>query len=577
MKPYVPFSRSVLLGALVPVVFSAVVPVAMSQNSKVSRILSRFDINLDGVADNSPDSDGDGLPDSWEAAGADVANTDVPYPAPQAIVPGTPATPIFSRQQVRTSANARDSDGDGLTDFIEVFGLKFIDDNNNGVLDDACARNALGQVIDSNGVALFDVDGAFLAAGVPARLSFQRLSAGQQFALTGFDPVTELPIIESGEAVANRIRGGLTGDLIGEWFDFNSDGMPSIGEYPATNIVCLNCGSFENDFDGFVFTDPTNPDTDNDGVLDGFDFEPLINPRAFGTDSFSIDFGDRLDKDGDNDGLGNGMDLGNDDRSLSANRRGVLDNPSDLRRVLEQFRRDVLGSSSSSSGTRVPEALIDDLLGADWNGDGLFRLTDMREPRFGLTAEAADSPEFIVPGPAGNISLFELTPDVALGFAQTAFPTNHCPETYYHAAQRNGAGPALPLGLQSVLRPGRANETPFLPDPRIWTVLYAWRMPGFDVDGDGFIGYDTESFQGIVSINGEGFDSTNLSKDCANLGDAVVTPAALVAIADPTFEPTLNGQIEVPSSAGACGLLGLGFGSLATLIMLVGAKRRLAR
>ena len=41
-------------------------------------ILGMFDIDGGGVPDLSPDSDGDGLPDSWESGGLDLLNTDVP-------------------------------------------------------------------------------------------------------------------------------------------------------------------------------------------------------------------------------------------------------------------------------------------------------------------------------------------------------------------------------------------------------------------------------------------------------------------------------------------------------------------
>ena len=127
---------------------------AWAQNERAARILGMFDIDGRGGADQSPDSDGDGLPDSWEFGGLDPANTDVPFPAPQAIVPGTPPDPIFARRPVRTRATSRDSDGDGLTDFIEVFGLKFIDDNNNGILDDATVRVATSAHVASAVYAL---------------------------------------------------------------------------------------------------------------------------------------------------------------------------------------------------------------------------------------------------------------------------------------------------------------------------------------------------------------------------------------------------------------------------------------
>jgi hypothetical protein len=415
---------------------------AQQANTRAARILGMFDINGQGGPDQAVDSDADGLPDTWEVGGLDAENTDVPFPAPEAIVPGTPPTPIFNRRPVRTSATSRDTDGDGLSDFIEVFGLKFIDDNGNGVLDDASVRDAADNV-------LFNADG-----------SPQRATDA-----TGFD--------------------------VGDWFDFNGDGLPSPGEFPARNA--LVGGDLERfDFDGFVFTDPTNPDTDGDGVADGADNDPLVNPRSFGQDrAFFSSGGGSLanDQDFDNDGLGNGLDLGNDVD-------GEIDNPTDLLRVIEIFRPDLLGGSV----VRVPEGLIEDLLGADWNGDGLFRLTDILEPHFGVVAEPTLG--------AGAIDLFRIedpddpTSTIPLGFATTLFPSGFSRTTYYTFARRGSGGVNAPLPYQELLVPAGRADNVFLPDPRIWTVLYAWRMPGFDVDGNGFIGIDGASFSGDIDVNG---------------------------------------------------------------------------
>ena len=44
------------------------------------------------------------------------------------------------------------------------------------------------------------------------------------------------------------------------------------------------------------------------------------------------------------------------------------------------------------------------------------------------------------------------------------------------------------LGWQNLLKPAPDARTDFLPDRRVWAILYSWRMPGFDIDGDGFVG-----------------------------------------------------------------------------------------
>jgi hypothetical protein len=452
------------------VLASVGVPLAAAQpNTRASRILGMFDIDGGGVPDLSPDSDGDGLPDSWESGGLDLLNTDVPFSAPQAIVPGTPPVSLFSRRPVRTSASSFDSDGDGLSDFIEVFGLMFIDDNFNGVLDDACARDAAGN-------PLVNPD------GTPIRLTCECLAAGTCFRLNEANVL----VSDAPECV------GDANALIGEWFDYNADGMPSIGEFPAVNLLVAGA-ALNFDYDGFVFTDPTNGDTDGDGLPDGVDNDPLVNPRSFGVDNvfFPSGTGDLAsDRDKDNDGLGNGLDLGND---VDQN----IDNPSDLNLVIELLRSDLLASGAD----RVPEGLLEDLLAADWNGDGVFRLTDIQTPHFGISG--APSPLF-----AGGIDLFKIeNPDnpagplIPLGFANRLFPGGFSGETYFTAANRDPAiVPVLPY--QEILRPIGRRDNVFLPDPRVWTVLYSWRMPGVDVDGNGFIGYDSASFSGLVDLNG---------------------------------------------------------------------------
>ncbi|MEP0845710.1 MAG: hypothetical protein HRF50_02690 [Phycisphaerae bacterium] len=482
--------------------FAIGAPAAYAQaNTRVSRILGMFDINGKGGADQSVDSDADGLPDTWEVGGIDPENTDVPFTSPQAIVPGTPPVSLFARRAVRTSATSRDTDGDGLSDFIEVFGLMFIDDNGNGILDDATARDAAGTILrDANSLPLR----ASAADGSPA----------------------------------------------GEWFDINGDGMPSIGEWPAVNILVPGCEECF-DFDGLLFTDPVNPDTDGDGVLDGADNDPLVNPASFGRtgDFFPSSAADPTDRDLDNDGLGNGMDLGNDvDR--------VIDNPQDLAQVLVLFREDLV-TGVASNNIRVPEGLIEDLLGADWNGDGLFRLTDIIDPVFGLTL--ASPPSIRV---AGNIELFEIedpddeTRKVPLGFAVSTFPAAFNTQTYLRAAERGLGGIDAPLPFQGLLVPAGRDENVFLPDPRIWTVLYSWRMPGFDIDGNGFIGFDSKSFRSPIVVNGVTLDQAARENVTNVPSTEVLIAGGTSARASTTGTGGLDGQVDV--SVGVCPFFGAG-------------------
>ena len=416
----------------------------VTPNLRVAAFLSRLDIDGDGVPDNAPDTDGDGLPDNWEiggfealTAGGEALDRAVFYPAPSAIVPGTPPTPIFTRLAVATSALNPDTDGDGLSDFVEVFGLMFIDENRNGILD------------------------------------------------------------------AN------------EWADLNGDGLPSPGEYPLDNsgfsFSRENGTRVEllHDFDGFVFTDPTNPDTDGDGILDGEDNDPLINPRAFGNvGQIIVRFSATENDDIDKDGLGNGMDLGNDLVSTdelvgTLPDFQVIDNPQNITDLLQLFRPDLLGEEV------VPEAQIEDLLGADWDGNGLWRTTDIRD--WSLITDFELSP----PDTALE---FRLEPGIEFRLDQND-PGSHrffAPQTFadiqavlddpnYSAYGSSPAAPGIGMGWQQVLKPsGPAGATQFIPDVRVWAILYSWRVPGFDIDGDGFVGAPNVSSTVVARVDADG-------------------------------------------------------------------------
>ena len=396
----------------VPVVYDGNCEIVQAGNTKrlceanlnPAQVLSRLDIDGDGVPDNSPDTDGDGLPDNWELGG--VEETSEPgedrvvfFPAPAPIVPGTPPTPIFTRRAVATSALLPDTDGDGLSDFVEVFGLMFIDDNLNGILD----RN--------------------------------------------------------------------------DWHDANGDGLPSPGEFPQDGTGEVNDlpGTFvlKHDFDGFVFTDPTNPDTDGDGVLDGVDRDPLVNPRAFGiARTIIVRFQLEDNPDIDQDGLGNGMDMGNDllpGEATGLERFQVIDNPANLRELLALFREDLLEEGV------VPESAIEDLLGADWDGNGLWRTTDVRE--WSLAIDPQDS-SLRPPD-----DLFKLDDGKVLYSSQKL---QSLMDIFNDPDFQRYGGRGIGLGWQTVLKPPSTNQ--FIPDKRVWAILYSWRLPGFDIDGDGFIG-----------------------------------------------------------------------------------------
>ena len=454
-------------------------------NLAPANILNRLDIDKDGEPDNITDTDGDGLPDNWELGGAEEIDRVMFFPAPSAIVPGTPPTPIFTRRAVATSAVSADTDGDGLSDFVEVFGLKFIDENGNGRLDPD------------------------------------------------------------------------------EWADFNGDGMPSVGEYPLNNVqrdalgnAVPNAFGLLHDFDGFMFTDPTNPDTDGDGVNDGDDNDPLINPRSFGnTSPFFVRFNRSDDPDIDKDGLGNGMDMGND--LTSADAPGVadfqgIDNPANMRELLDLFREDLLGAGV------VPESVVEDLLGADWDGNGLWRITDVlnRRPVIDPDPLAALHPPDLFftldpNNPGENRFYFPQTLD---GLTQEELDAGKAGllEVVNSPGYEPYNGRGIGLAWQELLRP--PTTTNFMPDRRIWAILYAWRMPGFDIDGDGFVG-------GPVAP-----DIIELALPAALLTDDI----RILESREQT-QPQLDGVIEVPELQEffrGCG--GIGAASLTMLFAGLG-------
>ena len=438
-------------------------------NVRAAGFLAQLDIDGDGLPDGAQDTDGDGLPDNWELGPLNPANGDpleplgngatervdrvVSFPAPTAIGPGTPPTFVLARLPVATSATNADSDGDGLSDFVEVFGLKFIDDNGN-------------QILDPPG-----------------------------FILNGLD--------------------------LSEWSDGNNDGLPSVGEFPLKNISeALNR---QNDYDGFFFTDPALADTDGDGTLDGADEDPLINPETFGITiaeglaSFDRPGAAVIDEDLDNDGLGNGSDFASD-------LIDTVDFPIDLNRLIGLFRPDI------EARGEIPESLIEDLLGADWDGNGLFRLTDVKNFTASITrAELSTrfSGLFFLGDPDDPATHCFCSEQPAIGEADVDLPFGE-----------RGVG----MGFQELLIPAARSE-PFCPDVRIWAILYSWRLPSFDIDGDGYSGAprtleDAHPFvrggggagTGNSDLDGQ-IDVVNFFPFCGNTGLALGLTLTLLAVA----------------------------------------------
>jgi hypothetical protein len=486
-------------------------------NLRAAAVLSQLDVDGDGVPDNSPDTDGDGLPDNWELGGVDaVAGKDlvVFFPAPSAIVPGTPPTPIFARRAVATDAYNADTDGDGLSDFVEVFGLMFIDDNHNGILDE--------------------------------------------------DEWSEDPS--------------------------NRNGLPNPGEYPLdqspasgkpSTLQDLQGHFLLHDYDGFLFTDPTNPDTDGDGEPDGTDLDPLINRKSFGlTGNIMVRFEAAGDPDIDKDGLGNAMDMGNDLTTAEApglRQSQAVDNPANLRQMLKLFRSDLLKQGV------VPESAMEDLTGADWDGNGLWRTTDVRKWSLVIDPDPTDPTAEVIP-PSEFFRLDPNDPRTNLYRTQTF---EHLRDLFNAPDFALYGGRGIGLGWQEVLKPSSREQFPqFIPDLRIWAILYAWRMPGFDIDGDGFVGVPNIPSTVANAVDPSVASVALCRRDATGSFDlddqvplSVAAPQTLCQAAEPFDDripigdaevepPELNGSIEAPQVARLFRNMGCGAAAMIPLVFL---------
>lgn len=132
-----------------------------------------------------------------------------------------------------------------------------------------------------------------------------------------------------------------------------------------------------------------------------------------------------------------------------------------------------------------------------------------------------------------------------------------------------------------MLRP--TGTTQFIPDPRVWAILYSWRVPGFDIDGDGFIGVPNQSAasgisQAVAEASGDVIErndvdcgenglrniaieqitaspGVSVSLVCENAGvplDDYINIGLNVAEQDP---PELDGIIEFQCGAAATGMV----------------------
>ncbi|MBI4578111.1 MAG: hypothetical protein HY718_00320 [Planctomycetes bacterium] len=491
-------------------------------------VLGQLDIDQDGFADAAEDSDGDGLPDNLERGGVEpIAGLDrqVSFPSPAAVRSSVGATFLLSRAPVGTDADEFDSDRDGLSDFVEVFGLKFIDDNGSSRLD--FEPNV--DFDDANNNGRWDPGEAILATAEWLDLNMDGMPSIGEWPLANLFATVDGDVKDGSGNPYVYVLDDCNGDFVPEtvrvWWNLPANQQPDAAfancANPSTTLgqEAVDAGVVDDngdgvpdgvvvdgvrhelvrrqhDFDGFVFTDPGDPDTDGDGIKDGVDRDPLVNANLIAP-AFGSGFERALapspdDEDLDNDGLGDGSDFGND---LSQ----IVDFPSDI-----AARLDAASPPDRRSGCAtptIPESLIEDVLAADWNGDGLWRLTeDASNYREGIPVAAAGQDNcvqtlygsehntlFVV----GARRLYGENPLLAAADGCRTpddLPAQACGLTAY--GQR-GMG----MGWQEkLLQAARTKTGPYFPDPRLWAILYAWRMPGFDIDGNGRLGVFENTF-----------------------------------------------------------------------------------
>jgi hypothetical protein len=275
------------------------------------------------------------------------------------------------------AALSQDTDADGLSDSDEILlgsDPYDADTDNDGLLDGFEAATAM-SLVDADS----DDDG---------------LSDGTEYGLTNpLSNDTDLDGLQDG--LESGVDQGIASGV--------SDGgamIPYLGTNPAV---------FEPDADTLTQTDPLDPDTDGDGLLDGFEdanrngaVEPgEIDPANADTDADGISDGEEYDvyppaPDTDDDGIIDALDTDSDDDGLGDQVEGNGDFDGDL---VPNFRDrdsdddgfddgDPLEGLADDDDDGMPNFLDADSPAIDTDGDGL---TDALEQALGTDPESPDS------------------------------------------------------------------------------------------------------------------------------------------------------------------------------------------
>lgn len=251
----------------------------------------------------SPDTDADGMPDSWELQfGLDINTDDSINDAD-----GDGATNL-EEFQAQADPTDSDTDGDGMPDGFEVdYGLDPLVDDSSGDADADGLSNGSEYTYNTDPTNT-DSDG-------------DTLTDGDEVNTHGTDPANS---DSDGDGLPDgfEVNNGLnpTSDDANE--DADGDGLSNSAEYaynsdvnnPDTDGDGLTDGEEVNTYN----TDPTDSDTDGDGIDDGDEVNTYsTDPIEADTDNDGLSDGDEinvhgtdpLESDTDGDGLSDGDEI----------------------------------------------------------------------------------------------------------------------------------------------------------------------------------------------------------------------------------------------------------------------------
>ncbi len=313
------------------------------------------DTDGDGVLDGDElgDSDGDGIIDALESAivdsdGDGVADQDDAdnlepcVPSATAIACDGDGDGLSDALEISLGSNPalRDTDGDGIDDGDEGLG----DDDNDGVINlldrdnrDPCVPN------DGSGSCDSDFDGISNAD--------ERLEGTNPFIadtdLDGDSDGAERGLDSDGDGRGDAIESKLIdsdGDGLTDQFDIDNDNPCIPSDLAGT---CDRDGDgLDNATEEAIGTDPDNPDTDGDGIIDGL--EGLF--------------------DVDGDGVLNPLDPGNLDPCVPSETFPTCDADNDGATYAEELAAGTDPNNPDTDGDGIPDGAE---IGRDDDGDGL--------------------------------------------------------------------------------------------------------------------------------------------------------------------------------------------------------------